>query len=67
MVLVFILGPVGSGRDRKNEEKVTKSDSDLVLLETLKKESGLFFLNYLKTFNVTMAYVNFLRIKSFNN
>lgn len=36
---VFILGPVGSGRDRKNEEKVTKSDSDLVLLETLKKES----------------------------
>jgi len=41
--LVFILGPVGSGRDRKNEEKVTKSESDFVLLETLKKESGLFF------------------------
>jgi len=50
-LLVFILGPVGSGRDRKNEEKVTKSDSDLVLLETLEKESGLFFFNYLKAFN----------------
>lgn len=43
VLLVFVLGPVGSGRDRKNEEKVPKPDSDLVLLETLKKESGLFF------------------------
>jgi hypothetical protein len=42
VLLVCILGPVGSGRDRKNDEKVTKPDSDLVLLETLKKESGLF-------------------------
>lgn len=41
--VVFILGPVGSGRDRKNEEKVTKPESDLVLLETLNNESGLFF------------------------
>lgn len=43
---------MGSGRDRKNEEKVTKSDSDLVLLETLKKESGLFFTsNVFNAFN----------------
>jgi len=32
-------GPVGSGRDRKNDEKVTKCESSLVLVETIKKES----------------------------
>lgn len=42
MILVFILGPVGSGRDRKNDEKVTKCESDLILVETIKNESGLF-------------------------
>jgi len=37
---VFNLGPVGSGRDRKNEEKITKCESDLVLVKTtIKKES----------------------------
>uniref|UniRef100_A0A2S2Q8B7 Transmembrane protein n=1 Tax=Sipha flava TaxID=143950 RepID=A0A2S2Q8B7_9HEMI len=36
---VFILGPVGSGRDRKNEEKLTKCESDSVLVEAIKKES----------------------------
>lgn len=41
MILVFILGPVGSGRDRKNEDKVTKCDSDLVLVEAIKRKSGL--------------------------
>lgn len=40
MFLVFILGPVGSGRDRKNEEKITKCDSDVVLVESIKKEQG---------------------------
>jgi hypothetical protein len=45
--LVFILGPVGSGRDRKNEEKLTKCESDSVLVEAIKKESGLFWLKNL--------------------
>jgi len=44
MFFIFFLGPVGSGRDRKNEEKVTKCDSKLVLVETMKKETGLFLL-----------------------
>lgn len=44
MLLVFILGPVGSGRDRKNEDKITKCESNLVLVETIKDESGLFYL-----------------------
>lgn len=42
--LVFILGPVGSGRDRKNEDKITKCESSLVLVETIKEEPGLFYL-----------------------
>lgn len=40
-----MLGPVGSGRDRKNEEKISKCDSDLVFVEAIKKESGLKFTN----------------------
>lgn len=44
VILVFILGPVGSGRDRKNEEKVTKCESDLVLIETIKRKSGVLFM-----------------------
>lgn len=43
--LLFILGPVGSGRDRKNEEKVMKYESDLVIVQTI-KDSGLY--NYEK-------------------
>lgn len=50
VILVFILGPVGSGRDRKNEEKITKYESDLVLVETIKRKSGLFNLQYFITY-----------------
>jgi len=35
---------VGSGRDRKNEEKLLKCESNLVLAEAMKKESGLFLI-----------------------
>lgn len=46
MLLVCILGPVGSGRDRKNEEKASKCGSNLVFVETIKKESGFKYQKY---------------------
>lgn len=42
VVFSLLLGPVGSGRDRKNEEKFTKCESDLVVVNSFKKEAGLF-------------------------